>query len=156
MNRREKNILLVSLENLDHGIQHNYYHSNDEGDPKFCDGIMSAEVTTKYILSKVKIDEIVVIGSGATYDEGDDLKKICLNESKEYLVSDINSLSKYSLYRYRIFEYLEGLDLEEHDILENISPEDRERIIQRIGTEKFSYKEKRCLFQQIEQRTGTF
>ena len=51
MNRSEKNILLVSLENLDHGIQHNYYCSNDEGDPKFCDGIMRAEAATKYILS---------------------------------------------------------------------------------------------------------
>lgn len=131
MNRREKNILLVSLENLDHGMEHNYYYcSNEEGDPKFCDGVVSAEVTTKYILSKVKVDEIVVIGSGATFDEGDDLRKICLSESEEYFVSDINSLSEYSLYRYRIFEYLEGLDLEEHDILENISPEDRDRILQ--------------------------
>lgn len=130
MNRREKNILLVSLENMDHGIQHNYYCSNDEGDPKFCDGVMRAEAATKYILSKVKVDEIVVIGSGATYDEGDDLRKICLTESEEYLVSDINCLSEYSLYRYRLFEYLEGLDLEGHDILGDISPEDRERIIQ--------------------------
>ena len=81
MNKGEKNILLVSLENLDYGIQHNYYCSNDDGDPKFCDGIMRAEAATKYILSKVKIDEIVVIGSGATYDEGDDLRKICLTES---------------------------------------------------------------------------
>lgn len=134
MNRKEKNILLVSLGNLDHGIQHNYYYSSDEGDPKFCDGIMSAEATTKYILSKTEIDEIVVIGSGATYDEGDDLRKICLNESEEYLVSDISSLSEYSLYRYRIFEYLEGLDLEEHDVLENISPEDRDRILQIFNT----------------------
>ena len=163
MNRREKNILLVSLENLDHGIQHNYYHSNDEGDPKFCDGIMSAEVTTKYILSKVKIDEIVVIGSGATYDEGDDLKKICLNESKEYLVSDINSLSKYSLYRYRIFEYLEGLDLEEHDILENISPEDRERIIQvfnkffrELGQKNSRIKRKDVFFSKLNREPELF
>ena len=163
MNRREKNILLVSLVNLDHGIQQNYYYSSDEGDPKFCDGIMSAEVTTKYILSKVKVDEIVVIGSGATYDEGDDLRKICLNESEEYLVSDINSLSEYSLYRYRIFEYLEGLDLEEHDVLENISREDRERIIQifnkfhkEIGQRNPRLKKKDVLFSKMSREPELF
>ena len=129
MDRSEKNVLLVSLENLDNGIQYQYYCSNNEGEPKFCNSIMSAEVTTKYILSKVKIDEIIVIGSGATYDEGDDLRKASLHEGESYLVPDISILSEYGLYKYRIFEYLEGMDLEEHDILEGIPSEDKERLI---------------------------
>lgn len=163
MNRGEKNILLVSLENLDYGIQHNYYCCNDDGDPKFCDGVMRAEAATKYILSKVKVDEIVVIGSGATYDEGDDLKKICLTESEEYLVSDINCLSEYGLYRYRIFEYLEGLDLEEHDLLEDIRPEDRERIIQifnkfhrEVGQRNPRIKRKDVFFSKLSREPELF
>ncbi|MBR5022113.1 MAG: hypothetical protein IKY18_02795, partial [Oscillospiraceae bacterium] len=129
MDRREKNILLVSLEHLANGIRYKYYCSKNEGDPMFCNSIMNAEVTTKYILYKAKIDEIVVIGSGATYDEGDDLRKCSLRESEGYLVPDISSLSEYGLYKYRIFEYLEGMDLEEHEILADISPEDRDRLI---------------------------
>jgi hypothetical protein len=163
MDRREKNILLVSLENLDHGMEHNYYCSNDEGDPKFCDGILSAEVTTKYILSKVAVDEIVVIGSGATYDEGDDLRKICLRDGEEFFASDIHSLSEYSLYRYRIFEYLEGLDLEEHEMLENIRPEERERLVslfnafhREVGQRNPRLKKKDVFFSRVNREPELF
>lgn len=129
MNRKEKNILLVSLENLEDGIKYRYYYNNDGGNARYCNSIMRAEVATKYVLSKVNIDEIVVIGSGATYDEGDELRKVPLKDGEEFFVSDINNMSEYSLYRYRLSEFLEGMDLEEHEMLVDIDPEIKESIV---------------------------
>lgn len=127
--QKEKNILLVSLENLNQGIQYKYYYNNDGGNPKYCNSILHAEVATKYVLSMVNIDEIVVIGSGATYDEGDEFKKTLLSTGDEFFVSDINKLSEYSLYRYRLSEFLEGLDLEEYEMLEDVTEEEKDILL---------------------------
>lgn len=124
-----KNILLVSLGNRESQLEYQYYYYEKEGTALYCDGLLLAEAGTKYVLSKVDLDEIVVIGSGATYDEGDERKKIMLETGTDFYSADPSSMSEYSFFRYRIAEYLQNVDVEEYEILSSISDDERDKLI---------------------------
>ena len=83
--KKERNVILAALGRTDSLKRtHNYYYYDEQHTNKYCDGILPAEPGIKYILSKEHINDIIVIGSGATYDAGDELKKMTLKEASDF------------------------------------------------------------------------
>ena len=91
----------------------------------FCDAFLTVEASTKFVLSRFDIDEIITIGRKLTFDEGDDGRLIELREGKSFYTSDIRDLSTYSLFRYRIAQYIDELRIEQQDMMEVLSNEDQ-------------------------------
>ena len=132
-------ILLSSLYEVSDNTQVQYFYSRDGERNYYCDAITTVEASTKYILSRFKIDEMIAIGQRVTFDEGDDGKLLELREGKNFYTSDISSLSTYSLFRYRIAQYIDELKIEQQDILDLLSLEE-----QKIATryiEEFARRE---------------
>ena len=120
---KAKNVLLTTLGTVEGDrLQHRYFYFNDGKDIHYCDGIMTPEAGAKYILAQERIDSIVVLGGGASYDKGDELHPLPLSEKSDW-GTDIMKMSDYSFFRYRLSQYRDGVDLEGLDVLEKISPE---------------------------------
>ncbi len=111
-------ILLTSLYEADKNGDLHYFYAKDGGRNYYCDALTTVEASTKFVLSKHEIDEIVTIGRKTTFDDGDDGRLIELKSGKDFYTSDIRDLSTYSLYRYRIAQYIDELRLEQQDLLE--------------------------------------
>ncbi len=128
--KKERNVILAALGRTDSLKRtHNYYYYDEQHTNKYCDGILPAEPGIKYILSKEHINDIIVIGSGATYDAGDELKKMTLKEASDFYSANIEKMSEYSFFRYRLSEYMENIDVEGNDILTSISKEEQDELI---------------------------
>lgn len=111
-----KRILITPLYGV--GGKLNYYFNENDDRATYCDALLSAEASCKYVLANHQIDEIITFGSKSTYDPGDDLKSCVLKEGSSFYASDINSMSTYSLFRYRLAQYLDEINVEEQDIRE--------------------------------------
>ncbi|MBR3347504.1 MAG: hypothetical protein IKG37_10535 [Solobacterium sp.] len=138
------NILVTSLSRQGDRKSHRYFYFERNGEAKYCDGLSVAEAGTKYILAEVDIDDIIVLGAGRTYDEGQELKHVVLREWSDYAVNDTKDLSEYSFLQYRIAQFIDGLDMEAIDVLEDMDP-DR-------AQELYGYYEKFC--QSISDEEG--
>lgn len=126
---KEKNILLTSLGKVSDRFTNRYYYYNDNNNTKYCDGVLEAEAGAKYILSKVNIDEIVVLGSGATYVKGEELQHLILRDWKGFAEGNIEDLSEYSFFRYRLSEYLDELNFEWTDLSDSVTEERKKLIV---------------------------
>lgn len=120
-------ILLTSLYEAEKGDPIRYFYAKNGSRYFFCDAFLTVEASTKYVLAQHEIDEIVAIGRKMTFDEGDDGRLIELREGKSFYTSDIRDLSTYSLYRYRIAQFIDELKIEQQDIMELLSPEEQAR-----------------------------
>ncbi len=129
------NILMTSLSNQGDRKSHRYFYYEGDGTTLYCDGLSVAEAGTKYILSEVKVDEIIVLGAGRTYDVGEENNRIALRDWNDYTAMDTRNLSEYTFFQYRIAQFLDGLDMEGVDVLEDIEPEREAELKQ--GYEKF-------------------
>ncbi len=111
-------ILITSLNSRDvkEGLQ--YFYFNDGEKNVYCDAMTSAEAGSKYILANYEIDTILTFGSDSSYDEGDDLKTMMLADGKSLYTADMNNMSSYSLYRYRLAEFLDEVNAENQDVSE--------------------------------------
>ena len=110
------NILLTSLCMPIESEQIRYYYGKDGFKNMYCDAMLTVEASCKYVLSKYQVDEIITLGRKLTFDEGDDGKQIQLREGKNFYAADINELSAYSLFRYRIAQYIDELHIEQQDL----------------------------------------
>ena len=122
------NIMLTSLYggNTAKGVE--YYTVKEENRNIYCDAMLSAEASSKYVLSNHRIDEIITLGSNLTYDPGDELVKIVLREGSTFYTSDISELSTYSLLRYRLAQYIDEIRIEEQDLRELLTDEEQEEV----------------------------
>ena len=118
-------ILLTSLYEADKDSPVRYYYFREGSRNYFCDAFLTVEASAKFVLSRFDIDEIVTIGRKLTFDEGDDRRQIELREGKSFYTSDIRDLSTYSLFRYRIAQYIDELRIEQQDMMESLSHEDQ-------------------------------
>ena len=118
-------ILLTSLYEADKDSPVRYYYVREGSRNYFCDAFLTVEASTKFVLSRFDIDEIITIGRKLTFDEGDDGRLIELREGKSFYTSDIRDLSTYSLFRYRIAQYIDELRIEQQDMMEVLSNEDQ-------------------------------
>ena len=121
-------ILLTSLYGGKSGGKLHYYFSKEDDRVAYCDALLSAEASCKYVLANHKIDEIVTFGSKSTYDHDDGLKSIPLKEGSSFYASDIRDMSTYSLFRYRLAEYLDEINIEEQDIRELLNDDEKNKV----------------------------
>ena len=124
-----KNILLTSLSAAESDLPLRYFSVRDDLKTEYCEAILSAEASTKYLLAKYDIDEIVVSGKKSTFDEGDDLRPLYLRDGNSFYSSEIQFLSTYSLYRYRIAQYIDEVTIDQQEYSELFSPEEQEKAI---------------------------
>lgn len=121
-------VMITSLYRGDSNEGLNYYFAKQGERRMYCDAMMSAEASCKYMLSNYDIDEIVTFGTKSTFDEGDDLIPIVLKEGKSFYASDTNTLSTYSLLRYRLAEFIDEIDIEKQDLRDLVAPEVQDRL----------------------------
>lgn len=128
---KEYNIMLTSIGAPGKRDAHRYFYYTREGMRWYCDGMNVAEAGTKYILSQVPINEIIVLGSANSYNEGEQLDPIRLVDFIDFPAGSIDELSEYAFYRYRISEYLNNLDIEGADVLNSFSAEKQNELLKR-------------------------
>ncbi len=134
-------ILLTSLYARNEIEPVRYYYVKDGEKYFYCDAMLSCEASSKYILSKYHVDEIITIGSRSTYDPGDEIREIVLREGRSFYAADITSLSSYSLLRYRLSQYIEELDIERQDMEDLLGADARSetaRFLKRFFREKIN------------------
>ena len=119
-------IMITSLRKRDvkEGLQYFCYSDGERN--MYCDALTSAEAGSKYILANHNIDIIFAFGSDSTHDMGDDLRSMSLQEGNSFYSADIKDMSSFSLYRYRLAEYLDEINAEIQDIRELLD-EDQQR-----------------------------
>jgi hypothetical protein len=122
-------VMVTTLFNGEPADKLKYYFSKENERTMYCDALLPAEASSKYILANHHIDEIVVLGSRSTYDPGDELVPMVLRDGKSFYASDISSLSNYSLLRYRLAEFLDELRIEEQDIRDLLTEEEQAEAI---------------------------
>ena len=109
-----------------------YYNVRQGERYMYCDAILSAEASCKYILANYDIDTIVTLGSKSTYDPGDELVEMVIREGSSFYASDINKLSAYSLLRYRLAQFLDEIRIEEQDIRDLLTEEEQQKTIDAV------------------------
>ena len=125
-------IMITSLYEGDSRDSVEYYYAREGEKNIYCDAMLSAEASSKYILANYKIDEIITLGSKTTYDPGDELVEMVLREGSSFYSSDTRSMSTYSLLRYRLAQYLDELRIEEQDLRDLLPEEDQEQLTEAI------------------------
>ena len=106
------------------------YYVVREGDKRiYTDVLLTVEATTKYILSNTHIDEIAILGRQLTYDTGDDRRELGVDDGKMFYTSDINELSTYSLYRYRMAEFIDDLKIEQQEVMELLNEDEQAEVV---------------------------
>ena len=121
----KKRIMITSLKDRKDRGEINYYYFNDGTKSMYIDALTSTEAGCKYILSNYNIDMIITFGSESTYDVGDDVKSMPLDEGKLFYAVDNNKMSSYSLLRYRLAEYLDDINAEMMDESEVLNPDEQ-------------------------------
>ena len=108
-----RNILLTSLDALENDRSLRYYSVQTEFGHDYCEAMQSMEASTKYILSRFPIDEILVIGEDASSEGEDNSKPFRLRDAGALQSAASKALSAFSLYRSRIAQYIDELSLEQ-------------------------------------------
>lgn len=121
------NILFTSMYAADKDEPLRYYYARYGDKREYIDAMLTVEATTGYILSRQHIDEILILGRQLTYDSGDAKRALGVEDGKSFYASDINTLSTYSLYRYRIAQFIDDLNIEQQDLCELLSEEEQEK-----------------------------
>ena len=99
---REK-ILITSLLYEVSTINNRYYYAKtDDGKILYCNALMSTEASCKFILSRDKLDDIIIIGSESVVRPEDKPEPVALGEGRSLFESDLKDLSAYDLLRFRI------------------------------------------------------
>ena len=126
------NILLTSLCAPTGEEEINYFYGKNGFKNLYCDAMLTVEASCKYVLAKYPINEILTLGRKLTFDEGDDGRLIELREGKNFYTADIKELSTYSLFRYRIAQYIDELKIEQKDLADLLEPKEQEEVIRFI------------------------
>lgn len=123
-----RNVLLTTLgSTLDYN-RHNYYSYSQDGNLKYCEGISSAEAGAKYILSKVPIDKIIVLGPSSFKGEDEIEEEVRLRDFCEIGTSMPENYSEYKFFCYRIMQFLNNVDIEGMDLMETVTEEEQEEL----------------------------
>lgn len=113
----EKNILLTTMSTLPNEPKENTYCAEIDGQVKYCKGIGQLEAGTKYFLSKVRIDKIVVIGTKATEDGShvyDDNASAGIRKCDETTSKNAERISADKFYVEQILKFVKEAQGEAH------------------------------------------
>ena len=138
-----KKLLLTSLSEQGNRKTHNYFSYMTGSGYRYCDGLSVAEAGTKYMLSQVDIDEIIVLGGADVCRSGEAYNRMELRDYSDYDAADTSDLSEYGFFQYRIAQFLDRLDVESIDVLERIDPERRQEILKKYQ-EYCNYLSQNC------------
>ena len=125
-----RNILLTTpdiLEDEERPLR--YYSVQSESGYKYCEALQSMEASTRYILSRFPIDEILIIDVSIPSDGANDGKPFHIRDAGAFYGADPKSLSAFSLYRSRIAQYADGMSLEQQDVNALLPEEVRTKLI---------------------------
>ncbi|MBQ9061173.1 MAG: hypothetical protein IJ128_08515 [Firmicutes bacterium] len=156
------NILLTSLYAAGKNEELRYFYSKDGYRNYYCDAMLTVEASTKYALSKYPVDEIITLGRKLTFDEGDDDRLIQLSAGSNFYAAEMEELSTYSLYRYRIAQFLDELRIEQQDLMDLLDIEEQKevtRFIRQFAQGKDqdgNHRKFNRLFDELAQEPGAF
>ena len=123
-------VMVTTLFSGDNISNKSYYQSLlDNNKAMYCDALMPAEATCKFMLSTVQIDEIIIVGSEAMGPAEDVSKPVALQDSLPAFTASLDGLSRYDLLRYRLTEYMDDIRAESQDIDALISGEEESDIL---------------------------
>ncbi|MBR3240983.1 MAG: hypothetical protein IKF99_21415 [Oscillospiraceae bacterium] len=123
-----RKVLLTSLSDMGHSLSPRYFSVRGEFGYYYCDALLDAEASIKAALACFSIDEIIILGSTGSYDEGDELSTIPLSHGRSLYSADKSTLSSYGLLQYRIAQFADELSLD-WKAEDGLPPETRERLI---------------------------
>lgn len=129
-----RNILLTTLGNTFDYDRHSYFTYNDNGLVRYCEGISNAEAGAKYILSKVSVDKIIVLGPSSAVQDENIEEEISLRDYCGFSAAMPEMYSEYKFFCYRIMQFINHIDIEGTDLLESISDFDRQMIMSILKT----------------------
>ena len=92
MGKDSYRLMITSLYEGDSRDSVEYYYAKEGEKNMYCDALLSAEASSKYILANYRIDEIVTLGSKTTFDPGDEIVQMVLREGSTFYSSDIKSI----------------------------------------------------------------
>ena len=124
-----RNILLTSLDVLGSDRDLQYYSVQNEFDCSYCEAVQSMEASTKYILSRFPIHEILVLGEEVPRDSEDVRKALRVKEARALYSENPASLSAFDLYRSRLAQYIDETSLEQQACDGLLPEEERVRLI---------------------------
>ena len=108
-----RNILLTTLDAAANERSLRYYSVQNEYDRDYCEALQCMEASSKYILSRFAIDEILVIGEDASAAAGASTDPIMLKNSGDLYAADPDQLSPFDLYRCRLAQYIDEISLQQ-------------------------------------------
>ena len=124
-----RNILLTTLDAAANERSLRYYSVQNEYDRDYCEALQCMEASSKYILSRFAIDEILVIGEDASAAAGASTDPIMLKNSGDLYAADPDQLSPFDLYRCRLAQYIDEISLQQQAYEALLPEEEGERII---------------------------
>lgn len=127
--RMSRNILLTSLDTLESDRALRYYSVQNEFGFRYCDAVQSMEASTKYILARYPIDEILVLGGEGASDNGNKTQPLRLKDAGALCSSEPGSLSGFDLYRLRIAQYIDERNPEQQAYDALLPEEERAKLI---------------------------
>ncbi len=132
-----RNILISTIKDFDNRSEIQYYYVyRGKKKVNFCDAMASGEAGAKNVLSKIVIDEIIAIGSDFQAHYTGDIEKVILREGIDFYSADINAMTDFDFFRYRLLQFIEGMDIEAADIYGQV-PKDRQKEIIAVMKEVF-------------------
>lgn len=137
-----RSILLTTLDVLENDRTMRYYSAQNEFGHDYCEAMQSMEASTKYILSRFPIDEILVIGEDASSEGEDNSKPFRLRDAGALQPAASNTLSAFSLYRSRIAQYIDEVSLEQQACDALLPKEERTKLIDFIRNFQEQYSER--------------
>ena len=145
-----RNILLTSPDVLEIERPLRYYSVRGDSGRSYCEALQSMEASTRFILSRFSIDEIIVLDGKDPLDPAKNEEPVCLKDAGALYGADPLTLSAYGLYRSRMAQFADGLSLEQKEY-DSILPEDlRARVVDFINVFlKQQQKELNSLFDDL-------
>ena len=137
-----RSILLTTLDVLENDRTMRYYSAQNEFGHDYCEAMQSMEASTKYILSRFPIDEILVIGEDASSEGEDNSKPFRLRDTDTLHPADSKTLSAFSLYRSRIAQYIDEVSLEQQAYDALLPKEERTKLIDFIRSFQEQHSER--------------
>ena len=127
-NTKTYNILFTSLYEAGKGIPVRYYCVKEGEENKYTDALLTAEATTKYLLSSVRIDQIYVLGTFLASKDDDSETAYDIVSGRTFYDSDLSTLSAENLFRYRLSQFRDDLFLDPKNDDNWIPQDERNRI----------------------------
>ena len=136
---KTKNIFLTTVSETKDRLDILYFAKEGaDGNITCTTGISVAEAGIKYILSKYKIDEIIVLGSPAAVGANEPGERVIADVPIDN-ITDLDGMSEYGFLCYRLKEYMDQIDFEQLDIGEAIPGAEQQELMTVISEFRNKY-----------------